>query len=381
MRNLFNNSFNTLRDGYSANLPGPAAALHAANVSDRVWDSRIGPGIKYGAYGALAAGAGILGAGLISGNMLGHQMHNDHRTGIAMPLAVGGTIGAGAYAGYLTGKAFSKGAGKDFTPLAKALAIGKGAGVGTLAALPVAAALGGGMMFGAQGAAIGGGLGLAALAAPTFIGGMVSSATKTTGNSLAGTLGKTALAVGGGLVKGAAAAELVARTVLTGGIGGVKNPIDAWFPFFRGTPPVKVTQSYVDQGLKSSLKHYGLHAKVKPNPHNDPHIAASNAKKLAEAESFATIKAGTHIDPRKFALNPKVVRRGVGLFAAASIFSGVGEAMSSMVAPPTAYADARGIRHVNDLGANAQYGQSILGGNSSMNMDYNSLARVAAHAF
>lgn len=358
MRHLFGNALNNIRTGYNANLPGPTAALEAANVADRLWDTRLGPLIKKVPVAAGIAGAGILGAGLISGNMLGHQMHQDHRTGITMPLAVGGTIGAGAYAGYLTGKAFSTGAGKAFTPLAKALAIGKGAGVGALAALPVAATIGGGMMYGPQGAAIGGGLGLAALAAPAFIGGAVSSATKATAGNLATTLGHTALAAGGGLVKGAAAAELVARTVLTGGIGGVKNPIDAWFPFFRGTQPFKVANSYSDLALKKSLKRYGI----------------------KEAE-FATIKAGTHVDPRKFALNPKVVRRGIGIMAAASIFSGVGEAMSSMVAPPTAYADARGIRHVNDLGANAQYGQSILGGNSSMNMDYNSLARVAAHAF
>lgn len=65
--------------------------------------------------------------------------------------------------------------------------------------------------------------------------------------------------------------------------------------------------------------------------------------------------------------NLSIGRRLMGLGMIAGFGAMVGEAISPKAPPPTLYFDGLNMRHVNDMGANASYGQNVLGRNSTMN--------------
>lgn len=70
-------------------------------------------------------------------------------------------------------------------------------------------------------------------------------------------------------------------------------------------------------------------------------------------------------DVRKYALNPRIPGRYVAYQAVRGMFAGLSEAMNPSIAPPQMYVEAGGhVRHQNDLGASAAYGQQLLGPNS-----------------
>lgn len=70
-------------------------------------------------------------------------------------------------------------------------------------------------------------------------------------------------------------------------------------------------------------------------------------------------------DVRKYGINPRILRRYVAARAAHALFEGFDEALNPSVAPPSMFVGAGGgIRHRNDLGAHAGYGQQLLGQNS-----------------
>lgn len=73
-------------------------------------------------------------------------------------------------------------------------------------------------------------------------------------------------------------------------------------------------------------------------------------------------------DTRKYAANPRIIRRYVGARVVGGIGSGFSEMLTPKVAPPTFYLGAGGdLRHANDMGVGAGYGQSVMGHNSSFN--------------
>jgi hypothetical protein len=158
---------------------------------------------------------------------------------------------------------------------------------------------------------------------------------KAGGALMRGVGGVQGLGVGAGsLAVGAAGAALsivrgtesVARGLLTGGMRGTgKTAVDAWLPGFR---------------------RFGWD------------------------------------DPRKIALNPRVTRRLVGASAVAAVGAGFMEALNPRTAPASFYLEAGGqIRHRNDMGAGAGYGQSMLGPNSLLsqwsNADLSTKLRMA----
>lgn len=185
--------------------------------------------------------------------------------------------------------------------------------------------------------------------------GVVANAAGKNGGGLIGKLGKFAMSrtgqvgMAGGGILGALAhggkvaagtafnigrgLEFGARTVLTGGVHGVQGPLDAWFPNLRNVPVFR----------------------------------GPTGKAI--------------FDPRKIAPNPRIIRRAVGLSALAAVGQGLSEAVSPHVAPAQAYFDGRYMRHVNDMGANGHYAQGILGQNSNMNVDYQTISRVVSQAF
>jgi hypothetical protein len=79
-------------------------------------------------------------------------------------------------------------------------------------------------------------------------------------------------------------------------------------------------------------------------------------------------------DVRKYGLNPRIPRRYVALQAARGVIGGLSEALNPSVAPPSIYVDAGGqLRHRNDMGAHAGYGQKMLGPNSILST-YNQMS-------
>lgn len=87
---------------------------------------------------------------------------------------------------------------------------------------------------------------------------------------------------------------------------------------------------------------------------------------------------GSPGDIRRYALNPSVVRRiGWGIAAGA-----VGTMWNSMVQPgapaPTTYHDGRSMRHINDLGANAEYAAKVLGPNAGNAVPLQGMATAGA---
>lgn len=103
--------------------------------------------------------------------------------------------------------------------------------------------------------------------------------------------------------------ERLARTIFTGGIQsfGRKDPIHAWFPFMG-------------------------------------------------QEAFG--KGG--IGLQKWAPNPSIARRMVGIAAAGAIIGGMKDVITSSAPAPSYFFDGRTMHAANDLGANANYGHSLI---------------------
>lgn len=67
-------------------------------------------------------------------------------------------------------------------------------------------------------------------------------------------------------------------------------------------------------------------------------------------------------DTRKYAANPRIVRRYVGARAIGAVGAGVSEMLTPKAAPASFYLGAGGdLRHVNDMGVGASYAQSVMG--------------------
>lgn len=67
-------------------------------------------------------------------------------------------------------------------------------------------------------------------------------------------------------------------------------------------------------------------------------------------------------DTRKYAANPRIVRRYVGAMAVGGVGSAFSEMLTPRAAPSSFYLGAGGdLRHVNDMGVGASYGQSVMG--------------------
>jgi hypothetical protein len=82
---------------------------------------------------------------------------------------------------------------------------------------------------------------------------------------------------------------------------------------------------------------------------------------------FPFFKTHAANDIAKYALNPAIGRRLVYAAAPVAIFAGLREALHPAAPPPSVYFDGRYMRHVNDMGASADYGQKMMGPNSSLN--------------
>mgnify|MGYP003349365109 FL=1 len=86
-------------------------------------------------------------------------------------------------------------------------------------------------------------------------------------------------------------------------------------------------------------------------------------------------------DPRKISLNPRIIRRlgvGVGLLAGAKF---IHDAVSPHLADPISYYDGS-LHHMNDMGADSNYAQAVLGSNASVSqggfLNPNMMARNGA---
>lgn len=82
---------------------------------------------------------------------------------------------------------------------------------------------------------------------------------------------------------------------------------------------------------------------------------------------FPFFKTHAANDLAKYALNPAIGRRLVYAAAPIAIFAGLREALHPAAPPPSVYFDGRYMRHVNDMGASADYGQKMMGSNSTLN--------------
>jgi len=105
-------------------------------------------------------------------------------------------------------------------------------------------------------------------------------------------------------------------------------------------------------------------------------LMANNALD-AYLPNFRNLPAGNIM---KYAPNPSIIRRASVLGIAKGFGSMFHEMVSPAAPPPTAVFDGRFIHHRNDMGANAQYGQSILGRNSVMN-DPQAMGRIVSAVF
>lgn len=72
-------------------------------------------------------------------------------------------------------------------------------------------------------------------------------------------------------------------------------------------------------------------------------------------------------DLRRYALNPTVGRRAVGIAALAGVGGAIHDATKSPAPPPSVIYDGTYMRHANDQGVNAHYANRILGPNSAFN--------------
>lgn len=346
MRSYLNSQWDFLKNAVRNTTPGanPAgmAQMGFEHGVDQLWDHgakfaglAAAAGIGYGAYSWAKGnreGGGVVGglaspligsaAGAGAGLMLARRMGLS-KFGAA-GLGVGGGLTGGIVGTVIGAGITSAGYGKGFGKGAAMAALG----VGAVAAAPFVAARFARGAFGAAGGV--GGIALGAIHA---------------GTGLVGSLGK--------LLRGL---ELGARTVLTGGTKGVQGPLDAWFPNFR------------------NLGHIAEHSDL-----GAFRAAMGKGKTIAEAAKIAHHPAMPDI--RKFAPNPRIIRRTVGIAAAAAYGGMALEQMSPQAAPPTAFFDGRYMRHINDMGANANYGNAVLGANSGLNLDYNTIARQAMLLF
>lgn len=82
---------------------------------------------------------------------------------------------------------------------------------------------------------------------------------------------------------------------------------------------------------------------------------------------FPFFKTHAATDPAKYALNPAIARRLVYAAAPIAVLSGLKEALRPAAPPPSVYFDGRYMRHINDMGASADYGQKMMGPNSILN--------------
>jgi hypothetical protein len=363
--------FSGLRALAKAGSPGsnPAGMWQTKieNLFDTAWDDAFGPGLRMGAKVGLLAGVGLLGYGLATNPDSG---------------AIGGTVGAGIIgagigAGVMSmvgGAAAKKVVGDGFgAGLAKfGYRFGVPAG-GALIGLAAGAAwggLGGGLgLLGAVGAVAGGAfLNSRGVDPSLLIRGAFRAAGGTAG--MAGAALQGVRAAGGALWTGARGVELAARTVLTGGVKGIQGPLDAWFPFFRNTPIHTAGSTHTLNGEAGEIDDLFRRKLI------------SRGVSAAKAEEQAFLKAGTKIiDPRKFAPNPRIVRRLTAMGALFAVGSAVHEAMQPQIAPPTLFFDGRNMRHVNDLGTGGGYGMGVMGRNSGLNMNYQDAARTITNMF
>lgn len=367
MRQFLNGQYNHLKGFFAAGRPGanPAGMKTAAfeQFNDAVWDSVLGPGMRIAGRAALIGGIGY------AGYWASNNIANDTAGGLAAGGIIGGlALGTiGSWAGNIKAQGVVGNGVKDAavralwrfgTPTAGALAgVTLGAVAGGLAASiggwPTLGVLGGAAVYNLAVNKAGGSLLTplnAAVKAMGGGGGLLNAAV-----NVAKTGAYTAYTAGRGL-------EFGARAFLTMGKSGMQDPLDAWFPFFRNTPITTISSDFPDPVIKSRLTARGV-----PD---------------AKAAETATVKAGSKIiDPRKYAPNPRIVRRMVGTAALFSIGSAFKEAMSPMIAPPTAFFDGRNMRHINDLGTGGAYGMGVMGRNSSLNMNHQDAARVIAAAF
>lgn len=368
MKDFFKNQLSfmkgALKGGPGANLAGSAQAKFE-DVFDTLYSDVLGPGAAIGGKIALAYGAIRGTSWLINNDFVGPS----HRVlgGAAAGLLIGG-LSTGYASKYLASHAIGEGMAHN----AKILGMRLGTtAAGSLLGLGIGATVG---AFGMGGLGIGV-AGMAGMLALNKFGIDPSlplrGAARAMGGS-AGLLGAVAGAahtVAGGVRSAVLGSELAARTILTGspvdavrGRGLVQGPLDAWFPFMRNTTTGKVGKDITDKLLFDKL--------------------VAGGKGIDEAEKLATIKAGARLaDPRKFAINPRVTRRMVGIGALFAVGSAVHEAMQPMIAPPTAYFDGVNMRHVNDMGTGGGYGMGIMGRNSGLNINYQTAARMVAHAF
>jgi hypothetical protein len=101
----------------------------------------------------------------------------------------------------------------------------------------------------------------------------------------------------------------------------------------------------------------------------------SNNMLDAYLPNFRNLPAGNIM---KYAPNPSIIRRATAGMWAAGAISMAHEMIAPSAPPPTAVFDGRYLHHKNDMGANAQYGQAILGRNSEL-MDPQKIGMYAAH--
>lgn len=304
------------------------------NIFDSIHDDILGPALRSGAALAFTGGSTILG-GWLGGQLTG---------GSAVGIGIGGLLGMSTSVSMMgIARAFQMGGMKQ--------------GMATAAGHPGKSMLGGlarAMPVNPIDLMVAGPMGiLKGIGGAAGVGGAAMMGAR----SLIG-LG---MAAGRGL-------ELGARTLLTGspvdmiaGRGLVQGPLDSWFPFFRNTPNATGVHDHSD------ILQY---RKFRARGHTS-----------AKAAEMAEVKAGKITDPRKFAPNPRIIRRAVAASALFSLGSAVHEAMSPQIAPPTAYFDGRYMRHINDLGAGGSYGMGVLGRNSSLNMNMQDASRIIAQVF
>lgn len=369
MKQFLNEQYDYLKGFLTAGRPGAnPAGMKTARFelkNDAVWDAAVGPGLR------VAGRAALIGGLVVGGMWASNNIANDSAGGAASWGIFGGVAGAtiGSWAGnysaqQVVGEGIRETIARGYLRFGSPIKYGAaGAALGAVAG-GLTSSIGGWPTLGLLSAAVvynvaankaGGSLLTplnAAVKAMGGGGGLLNAAV-----NVAKTGAYTAYTVGRGL-------EFGARAFLTGGRPGIgiQDPLDAWFPFFRNTPITTVSSDYTDTVIKARLTARGV----------------TDAK----AAETATVKAGSKvIDPRKYAPNPRIVRRMVGTAALFSIGSAFKEAMSPMVAPPTAFFDGRNMRHINDLGTGGAYGMGVMGRNSSLNMNHQDAARVIAAAF
>ncbi len=367
MLGYLRDQWNFVKDAVSNSHPGanPAGMQQLAFEETMDGVAEAGMGLAKKAL-PLAVGAGALYGAY---NLANHQ---DIGPGFMAGASLIGGTAFGAYRGLLNARNLSTITGVPLSKTVAAKFMLKGAGIGGMVGMVGAgAALGGATGHAGMGAALGLGVaGAAVLApklAPTFFSSLTGNALKRVGGI--GGLGLGAVGVGtgilGGITKLLQGTEMGARMLFTGspiqamkGKGLTGGMLDSWFPNFRNLKPIHVEHEFTDLHAFKNLRRAG--------------------KSVTKAAEAALIKPGVYHDPRRFAPNPRIGRRIVGVAAVGAYASMVNEAISPAAPPPTAHFDGRYMRHINDMGADAHYGQAVLGTNSALqSVDYRTLTRTA----